>query len=146
MTDQLQPFSYRGFTDLLKGLSGGLYDMDLKPLIGRKLVSVEVSDDKEVVTFRFTDGFVSYAAEGHCCSQSWIEHITVPPDIAGAEITHWAENEMGEVDNADDWETIRVYQQSFRTDKGDIVLEYRNSSNGYYGGYLRGPVAQEPQA
>ena len=142
MTEELKPFSYRGMTDLLKGLSGGGWDMDLKPLAGRKLEAVELSDDKERVTFRFTDGPVTYEAEGDCCSHSWIEHITVPPDIAGAEITHWAENEMGEMDRTEDYECIRVYQQSFRTDKGDIILEYRNSSNGYYGGYLRGPIGE----
>ena len=146
MTDELQPIAYPGFTNALKSLAGGNWDFDPAPLAARKLVAVEVSDDKETLTFRFADGFVSYAVEGDCCSHSWIEHLTVPPDIAGSEITAWSERDMGEKVAEEDYETIKVYETSFRTPKGDIVVEYRNSSNGYYGGWIRGPVAKEGAA
>jgi hypothetical protein len=36
-------------------------------------------------------------------------------------------------------EDNKVYNTRFRTDRGDIVLEYRNSSNGDFGGELVGP-------
>jgi hypothetical protein len=55
-------------------------------------------------------------------------------------VTGIAEQDMGETDGENSWDCIRVYQTSFATPKGEIVVEYRNSSNGYYGGWLQGPV------
>ena len=113
--------------------------MDLSPLSGQKLAKVEVTTDRECLVFTLADGrTVTYVAEGDCCSTSWIEHLTVPSDIAGAEVTAFRGLDMGETEV--DHETIKAYQTSFATARGEIVVEYRNSSNGYYGGWLRGPV------
>jgi len=134
----LQPFSYRGMADLLKA-AFGYYSMDCRPLADQPLASVTATEDKERLVFTLTDGrTLTYVAEGDCCSVSWIEHLTVPPDIAGSVVTAVGEREMGEMEQV--YGTIRVYETSFRTDRGDIVVEYRNSSNGYYGGNLRGPL------
>lgn len=35
-----------------------------------------------------------------------------------------------------DGELIQFYGFSIKTDRGDIEIDYRNSSNGYYGGNL----------
>jgi hypothetical protein len=45
-----------------------------------------------------------------------------------------------------DHECLTVYQTHFRTERGDVTLEFRNSSNGYYGGYLiyEGAFPAEP--
>ena len=117
-----------------------LYDADFKGLVGQPLESVEVSDDKDTVTFRLQSGEgFKYEVHGDCCSYSWIEHVTVPSDVAGAPIVEVKDS--GEVrEFVKDYEHIAVYQTSFVTPKGEIVLEYRNSSNGYYGGWLSGPV------
>jgi hypothetical protein len=40
----------------------------------------------------------------------------------------------GDCANSD---VLSVYQTTFRTNRGDIRVEYRNDSNGYYGGYLQ---------
>ena len=137
MTEQLRPIEYPGFMNMVNSLFGG--GMNPAPLANRQLASVTVENDGELLVFTMKDGErVVYRAEGDCCSRSWIEHITVPPDIEGSVIDAWSEQTMGEKD--DGWETIKVYQTSFRTDRGEIVVEYRNSSNGYYGGWLEGPV------
>lgn len=136
--ETLVPFSYMGVADLLKH-AFGYYSMDARPLADQPLASVSVTPDKDRLVFTLAGGrTLTYEAEGDCCSESWIEHITVPSDIAGATVTAVGEREMGEFEK--DYETIRVYETSFRTDRGDIVVEYRNSSNGYYGGTLRGPL------
>ena len=139
MTEELQPISYPGFMNMVNRLWG--LALDPRPLAGKHLSAVEISDDKTLLVFRLDDGrTLTYTAEGDCCSQSWIEHLTVPSDIAGAEVTGWAEQDMGEKE--EDYETIKVYQTSFLTAKGEIIVEYRNSSNGYYGGWLEGPSEQ----
>lgn len=135
----LTSISYHGFANMLQSLFGSFFDP--LPLRGKRVASVEVSDDKERLVFTLDDGrTITYSAEGDCCSSSWIEHLTVPPDIAGAEVTGWAERDMGEFQ--EDYATIRVYQTSFATPKGEVIAEYRNSSNGYYGGWLQGPIEE----
>ena len=90
--------------------------------------------------FRFRDGrTLTYTAEGDCCSQSWIEHITVPPDIDGAVVATYSETDIGERSDGRAG-LLRLYQTAFQTDRGEVIVEYRNSSNGYYGGWLRGPA------
>jgi hypothetical protein len=112
---------------------------------GRPLYKVELSDDKSEVSFTFQDGGrVSFGAKGDCCSQSWIEHLEAPDDVNGRTLVSVEDDRM-ETDEEppvstdecyyDDY--LQVYQTIFRLDNGEsIKLEYRNTSNGYYGGYL----------
>jgi len=102
----------------------------------KPLSSVSVNDDRTRLTFAFQDGTAAmFDAEGDCCSNSWIEHLTVPDDVAGAVITAVLDGRMSQSD-ADEDRLLQVYNTHFRTAKGDIIVEYRNESNGYYGGYL----------
>lgn len=130
---------------------GGM-NRKLSPLAGRKLKAIELRDNKERIAFVFQDGGeVSYGVEGDCCSSSWIEHLEAPDDIDGAEIVEFSEAEMdftaeynaalkARDPNEYDRDCVMKYTSTFRTTKGDVVLEYRNSSNGYYGGYLSAPI------
>lgn len=105
-----------------------------------KLVSL--SEDRSAITFEF-DGApaVSFGVEGDCCSSSWIEHLDVPPDVIGEVIISVEDSDGVPWDGHDckggcGHDYLQVYNTRFKTAKGDIVLEYRNDSNGYYGGYL----------
>jgi hypothetical protein len=118
------------------------------------LRAVELSPDKERITFTLESGAsIAFGVEGDCCSHSWIEHLDVPPYVLGETITtveggdgvpwdgHVCVPNEPDADgyaygNQCDHESLQVYSTRFRTAKGDIVLEYRNDSNGYYGGYL----------
>lgn len=91
-----------------------------------------------------------YEAEGDCCSQSWVEHIEAPPDLGqGALVTGVDESSGAEpygshhCDRDCEHDVLEVYNTTIHTTRGDIVVEYRNDSNGYYGGWLRF-VAEEP--
>lgn len=105
-------------------------------LKNKKIKSITMTTDKESFTFEMEDGTTStFGVEGDCCSQSWIEYMTVPNDMSGATLLDFEESSYV-ADTAPDHNCLKVYQSYFKTDRGDIVLEYRNSSNGYYGGYL----------
>ncbi len=39
-------------------------------------------------------------------------------------------------ENNPEFECLQIYKTTLKTDKGDCDVEYRNSSNGYYGGSL----------
>lgn len=101
----------------------------------RPLKAIALSADKETLTFTFQDGggAVEFGVEGDCCSHSWIEHVTAPDNIEGAVLVSATDERISSEDDNE----LRVYNTKFQTDRGDtIVLEYRNESNGYYGGYL----------
>ena len=125
-------------------------------ILNRSLESVVLSDDQGKVTFRFQDGGErAYGVEGDCCSSSWIAHLEAPNDLRGAVILNVEESDAAPWDNHEcvqyDYDkseeenkaagycghdVLAVYNTRFHTNKGTIVLEYRNDSNGYYGGYL----------
>lgn len=119
--------------------------MSLDLLLNRTLVSVVQSKwifrdketDDDIITFNFEDGSESYCVEGDCCSTSWIEHLTIPDNVQGSKVISVEELTIGEQQEINNYEYLQVYETRIRTNRGDIVLEYRNSSNGYYGGYLR---------
>lgn len=98
-----------------------------------KLRSVTMGRLGGSVTFKFQDGYkAEFAVEGDCCSRSWIEHLEVPKDINGATLFSIEDSPMPEQGGAE----MKFYKTTFNTDRGAVVLEYRNESNGYYGGYL----------
>jgi hypothetical protein len=108
---------------------------DLDDMKGKKLHSCLVLGERDVFVLLFEDAFVVFDVEGDCCSRSWIEHLEVPIDLAGSTFLHFDESEPVEVEHPDH-DCLKVYKSSFKTNRGEIVLEYRNSSNGYYGGSL----------
>lgn len=114
---------------------------EYEPLIGKVIESVETTDN--YIKFTLSgDKTLTYDTYGDCCSSTWVEHITVPNDIKGAIVTEVTEPVLpphAPVEE-DEYESIQVYHTAFKTDKGEIILEYRNSSNGYYGGNLTGPA------
>lgn len=140
------------FGDNVQALFGYYAGEQMRGMLNKPLAAVELSDDKQTITFRFKDGSSQeFGVEGDCCSSSWIEHLTLPDDYVGAAITNVTEASMDrtddeafnpkgeprwEGDEGREHESLQVYETRFVTPRGEIVLEYRNSSNGYYGGYL----------
>ncbi len=127
-------------------------------MVGRKLAAVTLDKAGDRITFSFADGCAQvFGVEGDCCSRSWIEHVETMGAVEGA--TLLAVEDSSTIDATEDdalnpmqtrppqWEgdterqerehdCLQVYRTTFKTDCGEIVLEYRNSSNGYYGGSL----------
>lgn len=115
--------------------------MDFDNILNKPLATVALIDGGEKLTLSFQDGSErSFGVEGDCCSMSWIEHLELPGSVEGAVIQRVEDSEGvpwdGHVCDACGHECLAVYNTKFYTDKGTIVLEYRNDSNGYYGGYL----------
>lgn len=125
-------------------------DEVIKAMIGKTLTSVCLENNKERIVFTFADGSSqAFGVEGDCCSQSWIEHLEAPNDVNGAIVLGFSEDSADATEDDTknpvvskdsyqprEHESLQVYQSRFKTDRGEIVLEYRNSSNGYYGGTL----------
>lgn len=119
----------------------GYYNEDAyEKMLNKKLKSVELDKTRGRVTFNFQDGSEqAFEVEGDCCSHSWIEHLESIPDVDGATLLAVEDGDAVEEKNPEvlkNHDCLAVYQTNFRTDRGVIALEYRNDSNGYYGGYL----------
>ena len=129
--------------------------MNFDDVIGKAVDTVELNKETDRITFKFLDGTErGYGVKGDCCSHSWIEHLEMPDDVRGAviqsvddggEVEPWDGHVCVERQYDDDYkvteegcghDSLAVYNTRFRTNKGDVVFEYRNDSNGYYGGYL----------
>lgn len=110
-------------------------------LIGSIIVGVVVSPNGESISLGLSDGkVVTATAYGDCCSHSWIENVDLPALGFPCTVTAVEDVDMpGEEYDADEHECLQFYGCRISTDKGDILIDYRNSSNGYYGGSLEWP-------
>ena len=120
-----------------------MYGLTTDAFKGERISKVEVSEDKEDIVFTLMSGkTLTYYVDGDCCSHSWIEHLTVPSNIEGASVL-WAKSHDMPEPSAEDQshhDLLQAYGIAFTTERGEIIVEFRNSSNGYYGGWMYGPI------
>lgn len=111
-------------------------------LIGKTITAVHLAEDKMAIKFDIEGGDPIVAkVDGDCCSRTWIENVENPEALIGspvlqAESVHMPTPQSGIKDDGD---VITFYGFKISTAKGTCVLDYRNASNGYYGGDLHWP-------
>ena len=108
----------------------------------KTITGIEIADDKKAMRF-LLDGAepVVAKADGDCCSSTWIEHVEIPAGGFPAKVISVSDLDLPGSSNDDaEYECLAVYGLKITTDKGDLVVDYRNSSNGYYGGNLSWPT------
>lgn len=109
-------------------------------LIGKTIAEVLIADDKEALLFVTIEGEKLVArVDADCCSHTWIESVELP--ALGFPFTVVDCEDLDGVKEAEDidYNYIQYYGAKLTTDKGDLVIDYRNSSNGYYGGNIVWP-------
>jgi hypothetical protein len=109
-------------------------DPKWEDMIGHTLI--EVNHERHGVALLTSRSGIEYYWEAEtwadCCSDTWIESVEIYcklPDDAPT-ITEIVLDPYGEGDE------LKVYKHIFRTTRGDVVVDFRNESNGYYGGEL----------
>lgn len=110
--------------------------MEKNPLIGKNIKQIKIADDKEALLFILSDGEQKVRVDADCCSHTWIEHVELPTEFP-CTVLAAQELELNKppLEN-EEYECLQFYGYKLTTDKGDIVIDYRNSSNGYYGGSI----------
>ena len=106
-------------------------------LVGKTLSNVELAADKKAIRFTVDGQPLVVKCDGDCCSDTWIESVEMPVGGLPAIFLEAANLDLPSQDN--DGDLIQFYGLKLTTDKGDLVLDYRNQSNGYYGGNLSWP-------
>lgn len=133
----------------------GLFDGDkaLAHLIGQRVSAVYFSED--LLTFVNDVGHtLSFQVEGDCCSHSYFADFVGLDKLLGNKVIEVGEIELTDDDKAllahygvkheipwEDYEDIKVYGYKIVTEHpqwGPVtsVFSFRNSSNGYYGGWM----------
>lgn len=110
--------------------------MKTNPLIGKTITAIEIAADKKAIRFVLSDGEEIAKADGDCCSDTWIEHIELPALGFPAEVTEVQNLDLGERKDGEWGDVTALYGCKIITTRGEIVIDYRNASNGYYGGNL----------
>lgn len=113
-------------------------------LVGRVINGIFINEEKTGIVFgnsEYDDGdSTCLYAFGDCCSRSWIEHVSIPKVSYGnfGTVVVVEQIDMSELnsENDEEFDYIKVYGYKIITDRGEIFIELRNSSNGYYGGSL----------
>ncbi len=114
--------------------------MNTNPLVGKTIQGVQLTADKRALRFKLDDGTEVVArCDGDCCSSTWVEHISLPALGFPALVTEAEDVPMPDLGTPPEFECLAYYGFQVTTDKGHMVIDYRNESNGYYGGSLSWP-------
>lgn len=105
--------------------------------VGKTIKELKVADDRLALLFVCEDGNHIVRVDADCCSSTWIESVELPALGFPALVT-----EVNDLNMPDDGSEeakngeLAFYGCQIKTDKGEIVIDYRNESNGYYGGSI----------
>lgn len=117
-------------------------------LVGKVVTTFSIAEDKKALKFDLSDGIsITAYADGDCCSRSWIENVEDPAVVVGNTILEAADiplNKEGTWDESE-YEFVQYYGFKIRTIRGTCIIDYRNESNGYYGGDLVWPKTDGSQ-
>lgn len=110
-------------------------------LVGKTIKDIMVADDKMAIKFICDDGEHIARADTDCCAHTWIEHMELPALGFPCQVVKAEDLGIEDITDPDEEYDDRTlkYGLKLTTDRGEIVIDYRNESNGYYGGDLVWP-------
>ena len=120
----------------------------MKELLDQKITNIYLSKGARSIIFKNDEGiYTKYLAEGDCFSDSWINDLVNPECLFGSTILKVEHINIDDVmdrkasvqpseEELSEHECLQVYAIKFTTSKGYFDLVFRNSSNGYYGGWM----------
>lgn len=108
----------------------------MKELLENRISYIYMDKEKECLVFmdNWCDQFWAYATEAECCSTTWFESINNPENMINEKIIGIEVKPEKDCDSSSDDDVIVAYGYTIKTAKGYTDIEFRNSSNGYYGG------------
>jgi hypothetical protein len=113
----------------------------LADLVGRTIIGLHVIQGEHVVRVDTTSGSLFLVAVGDCCSETWFADIIGVDALIGGVVASVEETELPDAGSRQDGRTRQevdeFYSITFVTNIGRSTIAYRNSSNGYYGGWCR---------
>ncbi len=115
-------------------------DTKQNKLIGKVITAIYIASDKEAIRFDVEDGAPIVArTQGDCCSSSWVESLDFPEQVLGSPVLSVEDIEMPDLGDLPGRDVMSYYGCKITTARGCCVIDYRNESNGYYGGWIDWP-------
>lgn len=112
----------------------------MQELIGKIITGIEIDNEQqEYLVFHIKDEEpIAYYADGECCSSSWFYSVMDGMLLIGEPVLDVEEVEMpeGRWNDESGGELIQFYGYAIKSPRGVCRVEFRNESNGYYGGSL----------
>lgn len=109
-------------------------------LIGKKVVDVKIADDEQAMLFVTDDGqHLVVQVDADCCSYTWIESVEMPALGLPFNVISCEDLDMPDLGDIPGCDFVQYYGAKIITDKGEMIIDYRNDSNGYYGGNIVWP-------
>ncbi len=110
-------------------------------LLNKKIVKMQIASDKKALLFVTDDGQqLIVRVDADCYSHTWIESVELPALGFPFTVIACDDLDMNKEPLAnEEYDYLQFYGAKITTDKGDLVIDYRNSSNGYYGGSIVWP-------
>ena len=114
----------------------------LSNLIGKTVENIYINKSKDKIFFKLDDGKnIGWKADADCCSESWIEHITLPYEFKGPrKVESIYTIDIGQAiptrQESDELYGVKIILDPNGCWGKEIYIEFRNSSNGYYGGSM----------
>lgn len=110
------------------------------PLIGKTITAIHLASDNKAMRFDVVEGEPIVArCDGDCCSDTWIEHVEGAADLVGEVVTVVENINMPQQPEEANYDIIAFYGCKIRSERTEMLVDYRNLSNGYYGGNLSWP-------
>lgn len=109
-------------------------------LVGKKIKEFHIDEERQRITFFVEPKSISWRVGADCCSHTWIESLDDPEALKG--IVYKVEEipmpDLGNVDGKyyQGVEQVQYYGIKVTTENGRCVIDFRNDSNGYYGGWM----------
>lgn len=115
-------------------------------LIGKEIKKYELEGDTCLKFFLKDNEIVEYTAYGDCCSESFFHSINGISFLNDCKVLKVVEKK--EIDAPGSYQEEDVlYGVDLLVEKENknynVEIEFRNSSNGYYGGWVEGKIFDE---
>lgn len=132
----------RGLGQMIHVMSGGFSNCPFLSLKDKIVKEIFVSPGEDEIRIVTDEGTMGAQAVGDCCSESWFADFTGVDALLNHRVL---EVEIVDMDDPCDdrcrQEVDQVYGYKFKTEAGYADLVFRNSSNGYYGGWVEPSTA-----
>lgn len=129
--------------DIFSKTANPAYTEELEELLkGSTLISLTIGADKTNIFLITSKGEIVGTCKGDCCSRTWIENVELNTDDLPATIVEIRNLEMPDLGTMKGCDVVQYYGVLIKTDRSDIIIDYRNDSNGYYGGSLEWKIVR----
>lgn len=121
----------------------GIYKKErMKRLLNEKIDYVLIDSNSELLIFKTNNNTFLYQVEAECCSETWIESISNVNNLIGEMVLSVERKQFNNLyieiaKSEDERECLEIFGYTIKTMKGYTDIEFRNESNGYYGGDVR---------